>query len=42
MEPDMASTPMLRVDADGLLPSILIALMLLLAALGIVAGAATI
>ena len=36
----MASTPMIRVDAYGLLPSILIVLMLILAVLGIVAHAA--
>ena len=36
----MASTPMIRVDAYGLLPSILIFLMLILAVLGIVAHAA--
>lgn len=36
----MSSTPMIRADAFGLLPSILIALMLVLAALGVVAHAA--
>jgi hypothetical protein len=36
----MASTPMIRADASGLLPSILIFLMLILAVLGIVAHAA--
>lgn len=36
----MASTQMLRVDAYGLLPSLLIVLMLLLATLGVVAHAA--
>jgi hypothetical protein len=39
--PTMASTPMVRADAYGLLPSILILLMLILASLGIVAHAAT-
>jgi hypothetical protein len=38
----MASTPMARVDAYGLLPSLLIVLMLVLAILGIVAHAATV
>jgi hypothetical protein len=37
----MASTPMVRADAFGLLPSILVLLMLVLASLGIVAHAAT-
>jgi hypothetical protein len=37
----MASTPMIRVDADALLP-LLILLMLVLASLGIVAQAATV
>ena len=37
----MASTPMIRADAYGLLPTILILLMLILASLGIVAQAAT-
>jgi hypothetical protein len=37
----MASTPMMRADAFGLLPSILVLLMLVLASLGIVAHAAT-
>lgn len=37
----MASTPMIRVDAYGLLPSLFILLMLILAALGVVAHAAT-
>lgn len=37
----MASTPMVRADAFGLLPSILVLLMLILASLGIVAHAAT-
>jgi hypothetical protein len=36
----MASTQMYRVDAYGLLPSILIVLMLILAILGVVAHAA--
>jgi hypothetical protein len=36
----MASTQMLRVDAYGLLPSLLIVLMLVLAILGVVAHAA--
>jgi hypothetical protein len=36
----MASTPMIRVDVDAPLPSILILLMLVLASLGIVAHAA--
>jgi hypothetical protein len=39
-ETDMASTPMVRADAFGLLPSIMILLMLILASLGIVAHAA--
>jgi hypothetical protein len=38
----MASTPMTRVDAYGLLPSLLVVLMLVLASLGIVAHAATV
>ena len=38
----MASTPMIRVDAFGLLPSLLILLLLVLAVLGIVAQAATV
>ena len=37
----MASTPMIRADAFGLLPSIMVLLMLILASLGIVAQAAT-
>jgi hypothetical protein len=37
----MASTQIIRVDAFGLLPSLLIVLMLILAALGVVAHAAT-
>lgn len=37
---DMAATQMIRVDAFGLLPSLLIVLMLILAALGVVAHAA--
>jgi hypothetical protein len=37
----MASTPMIRADAFGLLPSLLILLLLVLASLGIVAQAAT-
>ncbi len=37
----MASTPMVRADAYGLLPSILTLLILILASLGIVADAAT-
>lgn len=36
----MPSTQMIRVDAYGLLPSLLILLMLILAALGVVAHAA--
>lgn len=36
----MASTQMLRADAYGLLPSLLIALMLILAVLGVIAHAA--
>jgi hypothetical protein len=36
----MASTQMLRVEAYGLLPSLLIVLMLVLAILGVVAHAA--
>ena len=36
----MASTQMIRVDAFGLLPSILIVLMTILAILGVVAHAA--
>jgi hypothetical protein len=38
----MASTPMIRADAFGLLPSSLILLLLVLAVLGIVAQAATV
>jgi hypothetical protein len=38
----MASTPMIRADAFGLLPSLLILLLLVLASLGIVAQAATV
>jgi hypothetical protein len=38
----MASTPMIRVDAYGLLPTLLIALMLVLAMLGVVAHAAAV
>jgi hypothetical protein len=37
----VASTPMARADAYGLLPSIMILLLLILASLGIVAHAAT-
>ena len=40
-ETEMASTPMMQADVYGLLPSILILLMLILASLGIVAHAAT-
>ena len=40
-ETEMASTPMVRADVYGLLPSLLILLMLILASLGIVAHAAT-
>jgi hypothetical protein len=40
-ETDMASTPIVRADGFGLLPSIMILLMLILASLGIVAHAAT-
>jgi hypothetical protein len=40
-ETKMASTPMVQADVYGLLPSILILLMLILASLGIVAHAAT-
>jgi len=40
-ETEMASTPMIQADVYGLLPSILILLMLILASLGIVAHAAT-
>ena len=40
--PNMASTPMARADAYGLLPSLLILLMLVLASLGIVAQAASV
>jgi hypothetical protein len=40
-EAEMASTPMIRADAFGLLPSIMVLLMLILASLGIVAQAAT-
>ena len=38
----MATTQMVRVDAFGLLPSILIVLMLILAILGVVAHAAVV
>ena len=38
----MDSTQIIRVDAYGLLPSLLIVLMLILAALGVVAHAATV
>jgi hypothetical protein len=38
----MATTPMVRVDAYGLLPSLLIVLMLILAILGVVAHAAVV
>lgn len=38
----MASTQMIRVDAYGLLPSLLIVLMLVLAILGVVAHAAVV
>lgn len=38
----MASTQMIRADAFGLLPSLLIVLMLFLAVLGVVAHAAAI
>jgi hypothetical protein len=38
----MASTQMLRGDAYGLLPSLLIVLMLILATLGVVAHAAVV
>lgn len=38
----MASTPMIRVDAYGLLPTLLIALMLVLAFLGVIAHAAAV
>lgn len=38
----MASTPVIRVDAYGLLPTLLIALMLILAMLGVVAHAAAV
>lgn len=38
----MASTTMIRADAFGLLPSLLILLLLVLASLGIVAQAATV
>ena len=38
----MASTPMIRADAFGLLPSLLILQLLVLASLGIVAQAATV
>jgi len=40
-ETAMASTPMVQADVYGLLPSILILLMLILASVGIVAHAAT-
>jgi hypothetical protein len=36
----MSSTPMIRADAYGLLPTLLIVLMLILAALGVIAHAA--
>lgn len=36
----MSSTPMIRADAYGLLPTLLIVLMLILAALGVAAHAA--
>jgi hypothetical protein len=36
----MAATQMIRVDAFGLLPSLLVVLMLILAVLGVVAHAA--
>jgi hypothetical protein len=39
---DMATTQMVRVDAYGLLPSLLIVLMLILAILGVVAHAAVV
>ena len=38
----MATTQMVRVDAYGLLPSLLIVLMLILAILGVVAHAAAV
>jgi hypothetical protein len=38
----MATTPMVRVDAFGLLPSLFIVLMLILAILGVVAHAAVV
>ena len=38
----MASTQLVRVDAYGLLPSLLIVLMLILASLGVVAHAAAV
>jgi hypothetical protein len=38
----MATTQMVRVDAYGLLPSLLIVLMLILAILGVVAHAAVV
>jgi hypothetical protein len=41
-ETDMASTPMARVDAYGLLPSLLVLLMLVHASLGNVAQAASV
>jgi hypothetical protein len=41
-ETEMAPTQTLRVDAYGLLPSLLIVLMLMLAMLGVVAHAAAI
>jgi hypothetical protein len=40
-ETDMATAPMVRADVYGLLPSILVLLLLILASLGIVAQAAT-
>jgi hypothetical protein len=38
----MATTQMVRVDASGLLPSLLIVLMLILAILGVIAQAAVV
>ena len=38
----MATTQMARVDASGLLPSLLIVLMLILAILGVIAQAAVV
>jgi len=40
-ETEMASTAMVQADVYGLLPSILVLLMLILASLGVVAHAAT-